>query len=145
MRLPDELVRPIFDNSLVRGALVRIEDYPVEPGRNRTKYCIVLNLDCSASEILLALATSKVGKFLGAWRHDSVRIAAGLIGDLPRETVVDCRVLRRIRRTEIFDAFRNLRATIHAPVPPAVLTEIEAVVRRSRLLSPAEKRIVLGG
>lgn len=144
--LPKPLLVQAFDAELRRGVILRLEDYPLPSGVSRDKYFIVLNRDCAFQDLYHFLATSKVEKFRALpWgTREGVLIPAGLLANMPLDTIIDCHsLLSPLRRDDVRDMYCENRCRIVGIPPSGILTAIDRIIVESRSIPPAIKRLIL--
>ena len=144
--LPPSILRPLFDAKLRRGAVIRLKEYPLRLGP-APKYFIALNVDCSQPYIYHALTTSNVDRYQKlAFADDGVFIPQGKVSALSLPTIVDCHQLYfPLQRTRLFEYFCAKTLEINDPLPPDLMREIDAILRRNRHIAQAVKAIILPG
>ena len=144
VELPPAVLRPFFDASLVRGAVVRLESYPLKRGP-RDKYFAVLNIDCGQELIYHALTTSQIERYRALpFADDGVFIPQSTVPCFHLPTIIDCHSLGPpLSRETLFTGFCARTARIFDPLPREFMAQVDAILKRSRLIAPSVKAMVL--
>ncbi len=144
VELPPGALRPVFDAQLVRGAVVRLEQYPLRSGA-RDKFFVLLNIDCTAGSIFHALTTSRVERYSGlAFAGHGVLIPQGAVPCFDLPTIVDCHsLLPPLARENLFTGFCARRVQIHPALPGEYMEKVDRILRENRLIANAVKQVIL--
>jgi len=140
LTLPPELAESqIFRRGGLFKMTVQFED-----GTSREKYGIVVTADHTRDPVFLVLTTSKMKWYDANPKATGfIRLAAGEVQSLGKETVVTCRQLHPVPRAAFMERYQGKTIEFCEQIPPAILAKIDAAIERSVTLSAAEKALVL--
>lgn len=135
MRTP-ELVEQHFRGHYRRGAIIRFEMPCDDPNRIvRDKFGVVLNLDLSDPEALLAITTTNEKYFASGFiENDIVRITAGIYPCFPEPTIVSLREIKIYPLRWIKDLCLQSKMTFEGNISDGDIMEIDAKLRGSVLI-----------
>ena len=140
-----DFVTQYFGQRYQRGAVVRFNMEGDDPHRpNRFKYGVVLNLDSSEDEALLALATSRIDRFASSrFDPDVLRLPANRYDWTTQDTIVDLRSIRIEIVSDLKSLCENGEMRFEDPLNAADIADLDRKLRASRLLQlRLKKRVV---
>jgi len=142
--IPPKILRAYFETSLIRSSICRLDEYPFPSGQ-KDKYFVVLNIDCSQEFIYHALTTSQVGRYQAlSFADDGILIPKGSINTFHLDTIIDCHTLPQpLKRDFLFALYCRGSLRILEQLPKTYMDQVNQIIKRSRLIAPAIKKLVL--
>ena len=149
MSLPPDQLRKLFSRRVRRGTILRATiEFIGGTGNIRAKYIVVVSNDPqNADPIVFFITTSQMAAYEknAVFKENAVILAPKTIAELPLKTAINCRELYEFPRKDVEDLVANGEAAIVADLPDPIVAQIDEIVRKSKLISPADKKKILGG
>lgn len=143
MKIPPHVADGVFEKELARGAIL-VTEMRFRQGESKWKYIIILNQRPTESPTLLFLTTSQIDFYDRYPSVDHIRIEANRLPCFRRTTVIDCREVVSIARSELKKKFQEGVLKFSGHLPSGVMEQIDQIVARSRLISLRHKKAILG-
>ena len=136
----------VFDRELKRGTVIRTQ-YRFPDGSTRNKYLIVLNHNVSGPAIIFVFTTSRTEfyKKYPQFNLDILALPAGTVSFFAKETVIDCRQVHKLSRNQLKRNFQEGLLQFAGELSASYLTKVDQIIRKSRFISPNDKKYILGG
>ena len=135
----DKLFEKFFD----RGAVLATQIH-LHSGVSKTKYLIILNRNPADSETVFFLTTSNPDFYD---RHpefkDYIRLAAKQFPFFPVETIINCRGVHSMARSELKRRYLARELEIVGALTTDLLKQIDQIVTESQYISPRHKKVIL--
>jgi len=141
-----ELIDLYFQQRYKRGAILRFYMECDDPEVDfKYKFGILLNLDVTEPDALLAITTSNLKPFAsGFLENDIVRIPGGRYPWFPKkETIINLREIRTEPVTKLRTLCQQKQMTFEGDLDPSDMIEVDVKLGTSRLIEKhLKKRIV---
>ena len=143
MEIPPDVSDDVFEKEFIRGVIL-LTEMQFRSGERKEKFLIVLNQHPTEVDTLLFLTTSQA-QFYDKHPHvDHVRIEVNKIDCFHLETVIDCREVFVLSRSDLRRPFGEGILRFAGNLPEAMMTRIDQIVAASRSISLRHKKAILG-
>jgi hypothetical protein len=152
MRANEALLRASVDARLHQGLVLKAtvdREHLQDPNRDHhTKYCVVLNTRCPDETIYVAFATSKTAHFDRNPRFESniIRLPKGAYQwCVEPVTILDFVSVYPFRLEVLHRRYTEGHLSFEGDLSAADLNTMNKVLRHSRSIDPAVKRVIVAG
>jgi len=143
MDVPPHVLEQTFESDFRRGAILSTE-MQFRDGTSRKKFIIVLNKHPADSDTLLFLTTSKIEFYNKYPTVDHIRIEANQLPCFSLTTVINCREVFPMKRSELKRRYRESLLKFEGCLSTAIMEQVDQRVVASRLISSRHKKAILG-
>ncbi len=145
IKLSERLVNEAFDRQIRQGTVLYYVQLPLKT-ETKNKFLVLLNRDCSCSEIYYFLTTSQTKFYVSnrKLRKYFVFVAENAVSFFPLPTLIDCRYAESISRDKLREKYGNRELEFKGMLPEPFITKITDIVKTSRLIPKRTKKLVLG-
>lgn len=147
MKLPAEALKKLFQASLKRGTVYKTLYHSPDTGISKEKYFVLVSGDPKQADPVFFFITTSKTDFYDKHPHiqkDFVVVEKGEAACFSLRTLINCRRIETFSRAILEDRFVHGACEVAGEVPGAILWEIDEAVRKSDLLSDAERIAILG-
>jgi len=145
IKLPDSLVDKTFDEQIRQGAVIYYVGFQFDT-EIKNKFLVLLNHDCSQSEIYYFLTTSQT-KFYESTRKFKkyfVLVPENIVSFFPLLTLLDCTYVEWISRDKLREKYGNRELEFKGMLPEIFMTKVIDIIKTSRLIPKRTKKLILG-
>jgi hypothetical protein len=146
---PSGFLKKQLSGYLVRGAVLRTQiDFP---GESHFKRLFLLNTNFVEDPVFYVLSTSRVAYYMAhinepLIKNNIVYLEKGkTLLNLDEACVIDIRNVGEIYKEKLFENFKHKKLEYLGQVPNEILEQIDRIISRSELISPAIKKRILPG
>lgn len=143
--LPDSLLDGSFDEQIRQGTVVYYVGYQFDT-EIKNKFLILLNRDCSQSEIYYFLTTSqtKFYKSTRRFKEYFVFVPENTVSFFSRPTLIDCRHPELVSRNKLREKYGNRELRFKGMLPEPFMTKVVNIVKASSLIAERTKELIFG-
>ena len=145
IKLPDGLLDKAFDEQVRQGTVVYYIGYPFNT-EIKNKFLVLLNHDCSQSEIYYFLTTSqtKLYKSTRKFKKYFVFVPDNTVSFFSRPTLINCMELESISRDKLREKYGNRELEFKGMLPESFMNKVIDILKTSRLIAEKTKKLILG-
>ena len=145
IELPERLVDEAFDRQIRQGTVLYYVQLPLKT-ETKNKFLVILNRDCSSSEIYYFLTTSQTKFYLSnrKLRKYFVFVPENTVSFFSLPTLIDARRAEWISRDKLREKYGNRELEFKGMLPELFIAKISDIVKTSRLIPKRTKKLVLG-